>query len=131
MDQAIKENCQAIYQQLLQEMETQTVSLEEVAGPSDEIDAGVAEKVRSLDLRLHSRRHIYLNKLRLALQRLEAGQHGRCEECDNEISEARLLARPTATMCIKCKEEEERADLGVVHRNRHSVKWQTGLLYSA
>ena len=47
--------------------------------------------------------------------RLEDGTFGICEECNREISEKRLMARPTATLCIECKEKEEaRENTGIV-----------------
>lgn len=39
-----------------------------------------------------------------ALERLDAGTYGVCEKCGNEIGQARLEARPTATACIACAE---------------------------
>ncbi len=42
-----------------------------------------------------------------ALNKLEEGTFGECEECGSEIETKRLEARPVATLCIKCKEEQE------------------------
>ncbi len=44
-----------------------------------------------------------------ALEAIEAGTYGICEECDGLIDEARLEALPFATLCIECKREFERA----------------------
>lgn len=43
-----------------------------------------------------------------ALSRVEAGIYGRCEECGQNISEARLKVLPTASLCINCKEKIEK-----------------------
>ena len=39
-----------------------------------------------------------------ALDRIEAGTFGTCERCGNQIPEERLEARPTATLCVACKQ---------------------------
>jgi len=46
-------------------------------------------------------------KIQEALQRIEDGTFGICEQCGCEISEGRLEARPVTTFCIECKEEQE------------------------
>lgn len=46
-------------------------------------------------------------KIKEALERLEEGTFGICEECGNEISEKRLEARPVAIRCIDCKRKQE------------------------
>lgn len=106
-------------------MSEEAITLEE---GGDEIDGVTLEKARQLELRLLSRNHVYLKKVRHALDRIQAGTFGDCEECGAEIGELRLRARPTATLCIHCKEEEERFDLGLVHKNRHSVKFGNNVL---
>jgi DnaK suppressor protein len=40
-----------------------------------------------------------------ALERIEKGTYGICKYCGNPIGEKRLMARPTASSCIKCKTE--------------------------
>lgn len=54
-----------------------------------------------------------LEKLRLvemALQRIEEGSYGVCDECDEEIEELRLKNQPWTTLCIIHAEERERED---------------------
>ncbi len=43
-----------------------------------------------------------------ALGRLDAATYGRCENCGNPIPKARLQAFPRATLCVTCKQREER-----------------------
>ena len=45
-----------------------------------------------------------------ALDRIENGVFGICEECEEEISEGRLKAAPETTLCIDCKKELELAE---------------------
>ena len=63
-----------------------------------------------LAVRLHDRERRLLRKLDAALARLTSGEYGYCEICDEFIGLARLKARPTATFCIECKEEQEREE---------------------
>ena len=50
-----------------------------------------------------------------ALQRIESGTFGKCEECDEEIPIKRLRVRPDATLCLNCQESAEK-ELGHGHR---------------
>ncbi len=53
-----------------------------------------------------------LYDVNMALQRIKAGTFGICQECGEEISEARLRAVPWAGKCISCASEEEEAEQG-------------------
>ncbi len=101
-------------------------AIDVAAAGGDEVDAFTEEKSRQLDLRLRSRNSVYLKKVKYALHKIHAGTFGDCEECGGEIGDQRLAARPTATLCIYCKEDEERGDRQIVHGNRHSVKFGGG-----
>jgi len=74
-------------------------------------DQASAETDRNFMLRLRGREQRLLKKIEQALERVENGIFGICEDCGNEINIQRLEARPVTTMCIDCKtlqEEEER-----------------------
>lgn len=75
---------------------------------SDEVDQANADVNNSQRLRFRNREVFYSKKLDEALKRIETGTYAECEECGSAISFHRLLARPTAEMCINCKEEAER-----------------------
>ncbi|MDN3510375.1 MAG: TraR/DksA family transcriptional regulator [Candidatus Jettenia sp. CY-1] len=49
-----------------------------------------------------------LKQIEDALARIRAGHYGVCEQCGQPIKKARLKAIPFATLCVSCKEEEER-----------------------
>ena len=51
-----------------------------------------------------------MEKIDLALSKMRLGCYGICEECEEEIAPARMLARPEARLCIDCKEEQEREE---------------------
>lgn len=44
----------------------------------------------------------HLSQLVLALERLDEGTYGRCEQCGEEIAVERLMAQPIATTCVRC-----------------------------
>ena len=88
----------------------------------DEVDVVSHEKANQMDFRLKARNAIYLNKVRKSLQKIEEGSFGECEDCGAEISLQRLNARPTADLCIHCKEAEEKQENQLVNRNRASLK---------
>lgn len=90
----------------------------------DEVDIITSEKANQLDLRLKSRETVYLRKIKYALDKIHTGTFGACEECEADIGIARLKARPTATLCVHCKEEEEQGENQLIHKNRHSHKWE-------
>ena len=46
------------------------------------------------------------------------GTYGCCEDCGDDISQKRLMARPTATLCITCKEEEERGERHIPYQKK-------------
>jgi DnaK suppressor protein len=90
------------------------VALNELPGQTifpDLGDQATAETDRNFMLRLRGREQRLLKKIEQALERVENGIFGICEDCGNEINIQRLEARPVTTMCIDCKtlqEEEER-----------------------
>ena len=73
----------------------------------DPTDRATQESDRNFELRIRDRERRLLNKIRDAIERIDNGEFGICEECGEEISEGRLKARPVTTLCINCKMEEE------------------------
>ncbi len=76
----------------------------------DEMDLASSEYLQSFTFRLRGREKSFLDKIERALQKIEEGSFGNCEECEEEISVKRLEARPETTLCIRCKEDQERAE---------------------
>mgnify|MGYP006285458823 CR=1 FL=1 len=74
---------------------------------ADPADRATAESDRSFTLRLRDRERKLIKKVQEALNRIEDGSFGECEECGEEIGFARLKARPVTTLCIKCKSKQE------------------------
>lgn len=76
----------------------------------DEMDLASSEYLQSFTLRLRDREKHFLNKIQKALKKIDEGSFGRCEECEEDISLKRLKARPETTLCIRCKEDQERVE---------------------
>ena len=76
----------------------------------DEMDLASTEYLHSFTFRLRGREKTFLKKINYALSKIEDGSFGICEECEEKITAKRLEARPETTMCIKCKEAQERRE---------------------
>ena len=77
----------------------------------DEVDQATTDTEQAMRMRLRNRELLYLKKIDQALKRIEDGLFGQCDTCEEDIEVRRLEARPTATLCIACKEEEERMEV--------------------
>jgi DnaK suppressor protein len=76
----------------------------------DEMDLASSEYLQSFTFRLRGREKVFLDKITKALEKLEAGSFGVCDECGENFSIKRLEARPETTLCIRCKEDQERVE---------------------
>jgi RNA polymerase-binding transcription factor len=73
----------------------------------DFLDQACMGSDADFSLRLKERESRLMRKIWRALEKLEDGGFGICEECGKKISEERLMARPMAVLCIKCKKKQE------------------------
>lgn len=77
--------------------------------PSGDIyDQASSERDRELGMLLGDREREKLANIDEALLRLEDGEYGICEECEEEIPLGRLKVLPFARHCVKCKSDIER-----------------------
>ena len=76
----------------------------------DEIDRASLETDKSLDLRTKDRARKLILKIDEALERIDDGTYGYCEETGEEIGIERLMARPIATLCVEAQERHERME---------------------
>ncbi|MFC4907931.1 TraR/DksA family transcriptional regulator [Actinomadura gamaensis] len=74
----------------------------------DQADAGAKTYEREHDLSLTYNSRDLLAQNERAIQRMDAGTYGVCEFCGKPIGKARLQAYPRATLCVTCKQREER-----------------------
>ena len=74
---------------------------------ADPNDRATQESDMALELRNRDRERKLIKKIDEMIAKIDAGEYGYCESCGVEIGLKRLLARPTATLCIDCKTLEE------------------------
>jgi DnaK suppressor protein len=85
----------------------------------DSVDMTSTELETNMRMRLRNREALFLKKIDEALRRIEEGAFGACEKCEDDIEERRLLARPTTTLCVACKEQEEQREKLHIDGHRH------------
>ncbi len=73
----------------------------------DPNDRATVESGRSFELRIRDRERKLLSKIEAALERVDEGEFGVCDDCGEEIGRKRLEARPVTTLCIDCKTIQE------------------------
>ena len=88
-------------------LEDLTASNELFADPADRASA---ESDRAFTLRIRDRERRLIRKIQAALQRLDEGTYGICEDCGEDISIPRLKARPVTKLCINCKARQEEGE---------------------
>lgn len=74
----------------------------------DTIDVGSSQFERDQEISVTRNARAVYDQSKLALQLLDRGTWGTCESCGEPIGKARLQAFPRATMCVKCKQCQER-----------------------
>ncbi len=77
---------------------------------ADIADRATSETERALELRARDRQRKLIAKIEAALERLEDGTYGYCEETGEPISLKRLDARPIATLSVEAQERHERRE---------------------
>ncbi len=75
---------------------------------SDEVEQSITDYTNSHLLRFRNREAFYAKKIEKALKKFDLEEYGKCDDCGSWIKFERLMARPTAELCIFCKEEAER-----------------------
>jgi DnaK suppressor protein len=76
----------------------------------DEVDQASSEYMQAFSFRLRGREKFLMDKIELALRKIDEGSYGVCEECEETIALKRLQARPEAPLCIQCKEAQEKEE---------------------
>jgi len=110
---------EAIKAKLLEEKLRITRHLEDLTDSSSEemqYNSGDPADIASLEIsqtglqKIGKREKFLLKKIDYALEKIANGTYGECENCGEEISVGRLLARPVAQLCIDCKTEQENVE---------------------
>ena len=105
---ARRDELQTEYDQTLTEItELQRDRLTDSAG-DDQADTGTKTFEREQEISLANSILERISQVERALERLDEGSYGWCERCGNPIPVERLAAFPSATLCVTCKQLEER-----------------------
>jgi DnaK suppressor protein len=98
----------------------------------DDVEQSISDYNNSHQLRFRNREVFYAKKIDKALKKFDVNEFGLCTDCGGWIKFERLLARPTAEMCIVCKEESERDEnssfIGKQSKSLGKVVDLTGML---
>ncbi|MDA1310845.1 MAG: RNA polymerase-binding protein DksA [Proteobacteria bacterium] len=76
----------------------------------DMADRASLETDHQIELRTRDRERKLISKIDEALQRIEDGTYGYCEDTDEPIGLRRLIARPIATLSLEAQERHERLE---------------------
>ncbi len=74
----------------------------------DVCDIASSDRERELTLRLSERGREKLRQIEEALERVEDGSFGTCEQCEAKIPKGRLKVMPFSTTCVACKSKQEK-----------------------
>ena len=74
----------------------------------DQVDSGSKAFEREHEMTIANNAREALAQNEHALQRIGAGTYGTCESCGNPVGKRRLQAFPRATLCLSCKQQQER-----------------------
>ncbi|WP_044559265.1 RNA polymerase-binding protein DksA [Azospirillum sp. B4] len=97
--------------ELLKESTETLVNLQDGGIQEPDIaDRASAETDRSLELRTRDRERKLISKIDEAIERIELGEYGYCEETGEPIGVRRLEARPIATLSVEAQERHERIE---------------------
>ena len=77
--------------------------------PRDEGDQAQHSERQDLSFMTRERLADRINRLTLALERIEDGRYGKCDVCGGDIEPERLRALPEAVTCLSCQRDQERA----------------------
>jgi DnaK suppressor protein len=112
--QAVRDELSAELTRLEGELNTIQGSIDDVLRDSvdgsgdDQADSGAKAFEREQEMTLLANARSAMLQTRHALTLIEIGTYGICESCGNPIGKLRLQAFPRATLCVSCKQRQER-----------------------
>ena len=103
-----KERLLEMQEEILSNADETTEHLRDNEVIPDPADRATIEEEHALELRTRDRERKLLKKVGQALERVESGDYGWCEETGEPIGLGRLLARPTATLSLEAQQRREK-----------------------
>jgi DnaK suppressor protein len=85
---------------------------------ADAVDEAQSSSLRELAVQLMNANWETQRAIDIALDRIQTGGYGECDDCGKEIGPRRLAALPWATLCIGCQEETENEEEPVLVRGK-------------
>ena len=85
-------------------IQREELEIEHLADPLDQIQSNTDRDIAVLQLDSKTRR---IQEMRAALERIEDGTYGSCDECEVPIGKKRLDALPWARLCVTCQARQE------------------------
>lgn len=125
MDKATANKFKLKFIDMLNELTHEQADLFTELNNGDVVDRTNNERAELLRLKLDGRKSFLVKKILSSLRKIENGEFGICCECGDEISISRLEARPMATKCIACKEDEEREENHIPYSKRSHTLGKT------
>lgn len=100
---------------LTQQLESLLTAAEKTVGllvqsdgqTADPLDRAALDNERNYTFRIRDRESHLIRKIKTTLEKIEDGSFGICDRCGDEITLARLKARPVTSYCIQCKTQME------------------------
>jgi DnaK suppressor protein len=96
---------------MIHELTSKALSLSEIRGIHlnlpDPSDVASLTAHRDFSLLVKERERELLERLREALEQIDSGSYGICEDCGETIALKRLMARPTTSLCVECQSCKE------------------------
>jgi DnaK suppressor protein len=107
--QKLRENLLRRRDALRKSLNTTRTQLETAQGRDvgDSVDVALDAEYHEISSQLAEVESNELTQIEVALERIDSGEYGVCEDCGRNIPLARLQAVPYATVCIKCQRERE------------------------
>lgn len=103
-----KARLQELENEILHKASATAEHLRETQFTPDPADRATIEEEHTLELRTRDRERKLLKKIQQSLRLIENKEYGWCAETGDPIGLRRLLARPTATLCLEAQERHEK-----------------------
>lgn len=102
-----RELLQGLQDELIENANATTSHLQEQEATPDPADRATLEEEYALELRTRDRERKLLSKVQASLRQIDDGSYGYCTDTGEIIGLKRLLARPTANLCVEAQERRE------------------------